>query len=481
MRDQNDLNSLDNRCHSQTLNHCVAVGVAALLVSCQSTPQTSPNLLESPAFSQPSLAASIAQDSVLVPEQYLQRYQHIPDAEAWRQDLYERKDFAKIETRVNEYLRAERQDEHKSGFLIRLYRTLGKFPNPKNEYTSQDQQDYLHQTAVLQEWMAAYPTSHIPYLIQGELHVNYAWKFRTGQVARKVTEEGWQLFHYYLQEAAGDFSVASQLNPNDPNIWNELLHLAARTNLDPYTPEYFFEQGLNANPSHLGLHTTYLQTLYPQWGGSQQKMLAFARAAYKKGQATQKPMLGNVLLLAAREIDRDDAVHPITWSEIQTVYQDIFAQYPDYLRMRYYYAHDALEREKFDVAIQQFEIIGDRWTTNTLWDDLNEFHRSRVYVYFKEAVQLYKLATQQHYQGNESKEQELGAESEKMVLKAIELWPQAPGYLFLAGIYGNIYKDIPQAIDFAHQALALNPSPSEREYAEDFIQKAQGLLATQRR
>ena len=439
-----------------------------------------PSLIESPAFSKPALSASLQQDPALVPERYLQRYQHIPDAEAWRQELYEQKDFAKIETRVNEYLQAERQDEHKSGFLMRLYMTLGEFPNLKNEYTPQDKQDYLRQTAVLQEWMNAYPQSHIPYVIQGELHVNYAWKFRTGQVARKVTEEGWQLFHYYLQKAAGDFSTASQLNPNDPNIWNELLHLAARTNLDPYTPEDFFEQGLKANPSHLGLHTTYLQTLYPQWGGSQKDMLAFARAVQKKGQATQKPMLGNVLLLAAREIDRDDEVHPITWSEIQTVYQDMFSQYPDNLRMRYYYAHDAIGRKQFDEAIQQFEIIGDRWTTNTLWDNLNEFHRARTYVYFAKAVQLYDQAAQQHYQRNEIKERELGAASEEMVLKSLELWPQAQGYLLLCVIYGNIYKDIPKAIDFAHQALALNPTPAEREYAEDFIKTAQGLLATQR-
>ncbi|BDM77770.1 DUF4034 domain-containing protein [Acaryochloris marina] len=475
------MNFLDNRCHVQPLHHCLAVGVAALLVSCHSTPLTSPTLIERPAFSQPSFVASISQDPGVVPEQYLQRYRHIPDAEAWRQDLYEHKAFAKIEKRVNEDLQAASQDEHKSNFVMRLYGALSAFPNPKNEYTPQDKQDYLHQTAVLQEWMAAYPDSHIPYLVQGKLHVKYAWKFRTGQVARKVTEEGWQLFHYYLQTAASDFSAASQLDPNDPNIWNELLHLAARTNLDPYTPEYFFEQGLNANPYHSGLHTTYLQTLYPQWGGSEKQMLAFARAAHKKGQATQKPMLGNVLLLVAREIDQKDAVHPITWSEIETVYQEIFAQYPDYLRMRYYYAHDALEREKFDVAIQQFEIIGDRWTTNTLWDDLNAFHRSRVFVYFKEAVQLYKQATQQHYQANTSKEHELVSEAEKRVLKALELWPQASGYLFLAGIHGNIYKDIPQAIDFANQALALNPSPAEREYAEDFIQQAEGLLARQRR
>ncbi len=410
----------------------------------------------------------------------MQRYQHIADADAWRHELYEQKNFAKIETRVNEYLRAEKQDEHKSNFVTRLYGTLGTFPNPKNEYTPQDKQDYLAQIAILQEWMDAYPQSHIPYVIRGKLKVNYAWKFRTGQVARKVTEEGWQLFHYYLQEAAGDFSTASQLNPNDPNIWDELLHLAARTNLDPYTPEYFFEQGLSVNPYHSALHTTYLQTLYPQWGGSQKEMLAFARAVRKKGKAAQKPMLGNVLLLAAREIDRDDAVHPIAWPEIQTVYQDIFSQYPDALRMRYYYAHDAVGRRKFDEAIQQFEIIGDRWTTNTLWDDLNEFHRSRTFVYLAKAAQLYDQAAQQHYQGNEIKERELGAASEEMVLKSQELWPHIQGYLLLCVIYGNIYKDIPQAINFAHQALELNPTPATREYAEGFIKKARDVLASQR-
>ncbi len=73
---------------------------------------------------------------------------------------------------------------------------------------------------------------------------------------------------------------------------------------------------------------------------------------------------------------------------MEKIYENYFIKYPEDIRRRFFYAYDACLARKYDVAIKQFEIIGDRWMEGTSWDSLNDYHRSRAYAYAAYAMRL---------------------------------------------------------------------------------------------
>ncbi len=417
---------------------------------------------------------------VPIPANVLARYQQIPDAEVWFAELYEQRNFDKIEAFILQSLEKDHEDELASGYLIRLYGTLGGLPNRDYHHTSEDAQAFKKQKAVLDQWISERPQSHIPWLIRGSLLTTYGWEHRrdTYYVNRSAGAE----FKRYLQQAKADLERSTALNPQDPNSWDHLILIAKGLSLPENQMNHYYQQGLLASLHHLGVRTSRLSALYPWWGGSWEEALAFAKASHEDAVADDKPMLGITLLVAAREIGHqsrkrtgDVPNQVIDWSEMQAVYQRIFAKYPDNLRMRYYYADDANQHQHYAEALEQFEIIGDRWTTGTSWSDKEEFHRVRANTYAQVAHKIYEQGFQQFQQGNQQQANALAEKSEQLALKSVEFWPQARTYLLLASLSGNVDQDFVQVVSYAQQAIASTPTDAERKYAQDMIHKAQQL------
>lgn len=416
-----------------------------------------------------------------LPANALDRYEHISDVEVWWTELYEYQNFDKLEAFIRQSLEKEHEDEITSGMLMRLYRKLGRLSTEDYAHTSADEQAFEQQKAILDRWIAQHPKSHIPLLIRGILSINYGWEHRGSGRGFQVNRAAWSAFKQYLQQARADLKQSAALHPEDPNSWDHLIQIARGLSLPQNQMDHYYQQGLMANLHHLGIRVSRLEALYPWWGGSWQDAIAFAKTSWEDAVADDKPMLGITLLVAARELNQRQygpdhgPQGVITWSNVQEVYHQIFSKYPDYLRMRYYYANDAIATQHYSEALEQFELIGDRWTTGIPWHHEVEFHRDRASTYYYVAQLTYDRGFEEFKRGNQEASNALAEQSEQWALKATELWPQARTYLLLASISGNVEHDFAQVVTYAQQALATKPSREERQYAEGMIQKAKQL------
>ncbi len=95
----------------------------------------------------------------------------------------------------------------------------------------------------------------------------------------------------------------------------------------------------------------------------------------------------------AKAYESDDC-----WQTIEKIYNDFFVKHPKDIRGRFFYAYHAYKAKKYDIAYEQFEIIGDQWMEDTPWGSLVEYNNSRAYVYifkgenFLVEKKLYELA-----------------------------------------------------------------------------------------
>jgi len=391
-------------------------------------------------------------------------YEIIDDAEIWYPVLYRDKNFDRIEAFVEQSLEAERTDEQVSAYLTRLYDSLSEYPSAigsadSGKYESQ----FLANIAVIDEWISANPRSHIPYLIKGELLSNYAWDMRYGRVTYIEPEEDRVGFSQLVAQAKENFDTAAELNADDPNVWAALMFSTRENSSIPtHMEEAYFEAGLAASPHHIDLWGTKAFNQRPGWGGSWEEMMSVARESEQHARNANKPLLSVIFLSVHRHIahhnDDFDLGHPDIWPEAQSVFLRTIEAYPESLRMRFYYAHDAyFYADKHDIAVAQFDILGNRWTGGTAWNDLEEYHSAR-----RDAYQ--SVAHEALSNGDYDR-------AEQMALKSIEIESNAYPYLILASVSSHRYEP-QQIIYYAEQALASNPTVSERAQAEEAIEIA---------
>lgn len=80
------------------------------------------------------------------------------------------------------------------------------------------------------------------------------------------------------------------------------------------------------------------------------------------------------------------------WQTIEKIYNDFFVKHPEDIRGRFFYAYHAYKAKKYDIAYEQFEVIGDQWMEGTRWGSLVEYNysRARTYIFKGENLLLEK-------------------------------------------------------------------------------------------
>jgi hypothetical protein len=439
------------------------LGLASLLTSCGLPESLLLNAL-SVSHSIKAHASNTQAETKNLPEKQLARYKVVYDFEDWYDELYQRKDFGKIEAFINKSLATDRQDEWVSSRLSRLYDVLGTLKDGQDNLTPQDEQQFQKQKAILDKWIATSPKSHIPLLLKGMLQRDYASEIRGINYASEVPKEAWKPFQDNLHIANSYLEQAARLESNDPNVWAMLLNNASSGSMTNKFNE-FYQRGLDADPFSSRVRGEMIAILTPKWYGSREKLLDYAKTIDEEARANNKPFLNLVVLSIFREIRCEDdgfMRQPEVWTKVQDIYTRFFNKYPDDVRIRFYYAYDAYLSEHYDKAAEQFEIIGDRWANHTVWGSLESYHRARSHTYSKLA-----------YAASEKGDFK---QSEALSLKAVELWPTAYDYLFLSSIYGNNFRDMPNTAKYAQLALASNPTSEERRRAEANLRLAQEIL-----
>ncbi len=174
------------------------------------------------------------------------------------------------------------------------------------------------------------------------------------------------------------------------------------------------------------------------------------------------------------------------WPTVERIYANFFDKYPQDLRRRFSYAYHASIAQKYDIAINQFEIIGDRWMGNGCWNSLKHYNSSRAFAYSARAVALpprqaveqlkksievdptvklshFNLAGFNRMMGEFD-------EAEKAYLKVIELDPrEGKAYLQLSCLYWKDKNDLVEAKEYAQKALTCDLTREEKREAKECI------------
>jgi hypothetical protein len=129
----------------------------------------------------------------------------------------------------------------------------------------------------LGEVAAAEPGDALPLLASGARHVQWAWHARTGFEAKYVSEEQWELFRARLRTAEELLLEAAEREPTSAAPWYFLQISGRGLQVGPDVAERRFEATCRRSPGHVAAHRQHLQQLSAKWGGSRERMHAFAR------------------------------------------------------------------------------------------------------------------------------------------------------------------------------------------------------------
>ena len=308
-------------------------------------------------------------------------YTLIDDYIKWVPVLYQERNFNAIEQHISILLRDN--NEAKAYELYILYHFLANITHDKHVDLMQ---------GVLDEWCSKYPESHIPWLVRGKFCIEYAWNIRESGWAKSVPKEGWKQFYAKLELAKKDLEKSWELNPDDPNSSCYLLIVAKGLSYPKGVMEQYYKNGISVCPWHYGLCAQKLEYLKPKWHGSSEEMFEFAQECLIASK--QYPSLGLMMVSAFTEdhffiSGKEDILGKATvWPIIEDIYSAFFSKYPDDIRRRFFYAYHAYTAGKYDIALSQFEITGNRWTGFNWWRSLKNYNDCRAFTYYKTGADL---------------------------------------------------------------------------------------------
>lgn len=308
-------------------------------------------------------------------------YTIIDDYTKWIPVLYINNDFEAVEKHILGLLNSN--DEAKSYELYALYFILGTI--------TEDKYIELMQGA-LDEWCSKNPESHIPWLVRGSFYISYAWHIRGSSFAKSVPKKAWLKFYSKLELARDDLEKSWQINPHDPNSSSCLIIVAKGLSYPRKKMEQYYQNGIDACPWHFGLRFQKLSYLKPKWHGSSKEMFDFARQCLM--QAEQYPYLGLTMAGALEEAhkynpkDENLLGKDENWRIMEKIYRNFFRRYPNDIEMRFFYAYRANKAKKYDIAIQQFEVIGNQYMGYTKWDSIDHYNKGRSFAYYGRGVEL---------------------------------------------------------------------------------------------
>jgi hypothetical protein len=161
----------------------------------------------------------------------------------------------------------------------------------------------LQSVSGIERWIAEViaedPGDAMALLVSGARQVGWAWHARGRFAAASVPESQRKLFRERLDTAELHLFEVVEREPEWAAPWYFLQITARGLQLDPDVAERRFEATCRRSPGHAAAHRQHLQQLSLKWGGSHERMHAFARAAMLD--APEGSRLGELVALAHLE------------------------------------------------------------------------------------------------------------------------------------------------------------------------------------
>lgn len=288
--------------------------------------------------------------------------------------LMKKKDYKALESRFGTILKEKKKDRDGLSLLSQAYDEL-----INNSDAKHSMEEWLGR---YEDWLRKSPSSHFANAAAGAFYIRYAWNARGAGYSNTVTDSGYQLFRERLLKAGVFLEEAYKADPSDPIVPSNLIDVATGLGLSFAEMEKQFQRAIKADSTEYNSYSNKMHYLKPEWYGSNELMLSFARSA-----AIKAPSDSLVPLLLAdahwhlkRNSDhrkyyflRSDA-----WSELKPVYITLCQRFPESKVYRNDFAYTAFMAGDFQTAAEQFEIIGEDWTG--IWGSYEKFVRARDQV-----------------------------------------------------------------------------------------------------
>lgn len=236
-------------------------------------------------------------------------------------------------------------------------------------YSSSLNPDWLN---ALNAWVNRYPNSSLAYTARSYFHYYYGWELRGGDYAFETPRQAMEEYREQISLSERDIRRALELDPNNPLALQHMLAIGRSTAMPRDTFEDYFQRAIAQVPFFLQAYQEKSVYLSPNWYGSEQESLNFARESVQNSpRGTAIPL---VLIQGHKNLGfhyRDRSAYyrrPGVWPEIQENYQVLLEDFPDaglyalwfseaaqeagHENLSRRYAAEALQREPHHPAIQ---------------------------------------------------------------------------------------------------------------------------------
>lgn len=205
----------------------------------------------------------------------------------------------------------------------------------------------------------------------GKILVQAGWEARGSGPGTAVDEDSYTTFRDRLKKAAAHLEAAWKAEPSLDTPATTMLYVAKGLGFPRKEMESWFRRAMETNPDNFTACEAKKDWLLPHWHGSKDHgdVIGFCLQCAKTDNFYGKlPYVGEVMILRSMPIGDANNLKELTRSGfhflfVKMVADGHIARYPEDRWARSRYAFLACLWEKWDIAHEQFEVLGESpWT-----------------------------------------------------------------------------------------------------------------------
>lgn len=205
-------------------------------------------------------------------------------------------------------------------------------------------------------------------ILEGEYHIDAAWKSRGNGYANSVTEQGWKGFTDELALARKNLTEAWELHPEWPQAAVKMMHVALGDS-DITEMRLWFDRAVTAQLDYAPAWQQMRWGLRPRWFGSHEAMIAFGSTCVNTRRFdTDVPRM---FFDSISEVESESELEPgehiygqeDVWPDLKKMYEGYIGAGSNLKGWRSVYAVIAYYAGKYDVARAQFDALN--WDPDT--------------------------------------------------------------------------------------------------------------------
>jgi hypothetical protein len=204
-------------------------------------------------------------------------------------------------------------------------------------------------------------------LIRGVMLTDYAWDARGGAWIDEVPGDKVALFSDRIDDAGRALAEAIAKDATDQSIGEDMMRVVLGRGNDDDDMSAWFEVARRLAPGSYEPYNSRRNSLLPRWGGSDEELLAFGRAAFARqefGGSRASMVLVDIHEWIAKGPPKKPGYleRPAVCADYKLLYEAFLERYPESAFDRSHYVRRLVACQEWREADAQFTRLGDRAT-----------------------------------------------------------------------------------------------------------------------